>query len=515
MVPPKLKRVAALGKARVIILVQLVTIFSAGCTRPLLPAGTLTFMVDRPPPTLNPRQSIDATGQRIGALLFRALTRADSNLTPQADLATDWEVLERGKLWKFRMKPNVLDQAGQPITAQDMAQCLENYVRGKPVSPLAAAFPYWTKALALKDTISIELRQPDVYLADNLSALKFFRLAGTSDPCVEPKPHDLIIGSGGYRATPWIMHPEAEIQLLPVLTQAGARPLRFTFVPDDNVKVLNLMRGSVDGIENLTLTKTKWAQVHLADRYRFLERKGVVSAYLAFNLADPVLANRAVRRAIALAIPREEIVREKLFGFCQPSRGLLAPLLSESFPVDFSYDPAQSIRLLDQAGYRADKNGVRLKFKFKTTPVREGYETALIFQDALRKIGIELELDLVEPAVFIASIKKRKFQMYASRWVGIANGSILYRTLYSESPDNRVSYRDAEMDQWLNQANSEPEAAKRKVLLAKVQRNMAEDLPYFPLWYWDNLLILKKELGGLTAEELSLSGALEPLTHLR
>lgn len=63
---------------------------------------------------------------------------------------------------------------------------------------------------------------------------------------------------------------------------------------------------------------------------------------------------------------------------------------------------------------------------------------------------------------------------------------------------------------------SEPDSAKRLVLLKKVQKKMAEDLPYFPLWYWNNAVIIRRELASqLSPEALSLSGAYDPLAVVR
>src|SRR5262249_13542298 len=148
-------------------------------------------------------------------------------------------------------------------------------------------------------------------------------------------------------------------------------------------------------------------------------------------------------------------------------------------------------------------------------PVREGIETALIVQDSLKKIGVQITLDVVEPAVFYASVKKGKFQLYSGRWVGVPDGSIFLKTLRSGQTDNRVGYSDPEMDAWLDQASSEMYTVRRIELMKKVQIKMGQDLPYFPLWYWNNALILRKDLGGIQASELSRSGSFEPLSAVR
>ena len=67
----------------------------------------------------------------------------------------------------------------------------------------------------------------------------------------------------------------------------------------------------------------------------------------------------------------------------------------------------------------------------------------------------------------------------------------------------------------LDQAISEMDLTKRTALMRQVQQRMAEALPYFPLWYWNTALIMRKGLTGLEPGQLSLSGALGPLARLR
>jgi ABC-type transport system substrate-binding protein len=139
----------------------------------------------------------------------------------------------------------------------------------------------------------------------------------------------------------------------------------------------------------------------------------------------------------------------------------------------------------------------------------------MMIREALSKVGIQVELEVVEPGVFLAAIKRGQYQLFSSRWIGVADGSILYRTLRTGEPRNRVGYSNPKMDRILEQAISEPDPRKRIPLLKSAQSLMAEDLPYFPLWYWRNALIVRKELAAKAqAITLSLSGALDPLIYL-
>ncbi len=475
----------------------------------------LRILMDQAPVTLNPRMALDASGQRINALVFRGLTRIDANLNPQPDLASGWETRDSGRIWEFRVRPGLKDHSGQPITPQKIAACLESYHHGKPFSPLSAAFPFWVSTESTEKSVILKLKNPDPYLARNISLLRYFTTAGEKEPCLNPKPEQAVIGSGNFKPLVWNPAPEGEMTLVSVEPSLGLRPLRLLFVEDDNMKALKLLHGEVDAIQSaISLTKTHWIQQTQSDHFTVLTREGVGVSYLAFNLRDPILAKKNVRIAIAEAIDREGIARDKFFGFASVAGGLLSPLLPENYQAHYDYNPRHSEKLLDEAGFSRGPDGIRLHLHYKTTPVREGVENALIFQDQLKKIGIDLIIDVVEPAVFFASIRKGACQLYSSRWLGVADGSILYRTLRTAQLSNRGQYHNPEVDRLLDQAIVELDLSKRAALLRKAQEIASKDLPFFPLWYWKNALILRKGIDGITADQLSLSGALEPLTHL-
>lgn len=471
--------------------------------------------MDQNPATLNPRATLDAAGQRINALLFKGLTRIDADLHPQPDLSEGWEVLDSGKTWKFRIRERLTDHSGQAITPARIASCLEQYRDGKPISPLKGAFPNWIGTESDGRHVTFRLKHPDPYLNRNVSLLRYYTTGNPDEPCRELAGTSPV-GSGRYKAERWDISPEHRLLIRPLAEPNNAPEIEFQFVHDENTKALKLVRGEIDVVQNaLSLTKTRWLQKEYSGRFEVLERDGVTVSYLAFNLRDPILKQKPVRQAIALAIDRETIVNTKFQRFTKVAGSLLAPVLPESHSTRFEFDPRRAEKLLDDAGFPRRKGGARLTLRFKSTPVREGIENALILQDMLGRIGIRLVIDVVEPAVFFASIRKGAFQMFASRWLGVADGSILYNTLHTGHALNRVAYSDPEMDRLLEAAALEPKVQARLPLLRRVQEKMAEDLPYLPLWYWNTALITRKGITGLTANELSISGALEPLTRLR
>lgn len=470
------------------------------------------------PSSFNPRSTLDANGQRILSLVFSALIRIDLNLEPIPDQAQSWSTvsLTDGKVkWVFRLKDSLVDHKLQKITARDWVECLDNYRVGKPTSALIGSFPQWIETREGPDgTVELITRGFDPYLPRNLSALKFFRVPGESKACAEPsnRGDSELVTSGRYRFERWPKQLEDPLTLLPWGNEhaPNAPPLVFNWVVDDHARLLKILRGDVDAsLTTLSLTKTEWLRKNHASHLNFVDRDSTRINYVAFNQRHPLLKDRRVRQALALAIPREAVARYKLLGYATLVSSLLAPELPEAVRLDYPYDLSKARALL------AEAQVPHLKLRYKTTPVREGIEFAQILQNEWKKIGVSLELDVVEPAVFLQAARKGEFEVYSSRWLGVADGSILYRTLRSGLPDNRVGYSNPEVDRWLDEASHEPKLERRQSLLGQVQRQMLTDLPYFPLWTYRSTLITSPRLLPLTPNSISLSGSFETLVHLR
>lgn len=477
-------------------------------------SAALRILLHAPPLTMNPRAAVDANGQRLGSLIFRAPTRMNVNLLPEPDLAESWSISKDGKQIRFRLREGMTDHGGQPITTARMVECLEQYRAGKPTSALQGGYPTWTGTKfdpKQPREFLIELSRPDPYFLNNASLLRYFRSDGNSVPCSEPQ--GAVIGSGPYRPDVWENAPQYELVLNRLQGDEGSSRLWFSFIRDDSTRALKLLRGEIDVVQNgLSLAKTRWLLKNYGDRFDLVERSGVNVSYLAFNHADPILKRLEVRQAIAHAIDRKAFIQHKMFGFGEEAGSFLSPLLPENYGVQVTFDPALSEKLLDAAGYKRGSDGVRLRLKYRTTTAREGQEQALVYAQMLKKIGIELDIEVVEPALFLSAIHKGRFQLYAGQWIGVSDGSIFFRSLRTGQARNRVGYSDPEMDKLLDGALTETDSKKRAVLLVQVQKRMMDQMVYLPLFFWRNAVITRK---GAWVPEISLSAGLDPLARIR
>jgi peptide/nickel transport system substrate-binding protein len=62
---------------------------------------------------------------------------------------------------------------------------------------------------------------------------------------------------------------------------------------------------------------------------------------------------------------------------------------------------------------------------------------------------------------------------------------------------NRGHYRNPRIDALLDQIRTETDREKRKALCSEVQKILADDLPYLPLWFTDVVSVNRRSLGDL------------------
>jgi peptide/nickel transport system substrate-binding protein len=479
------------------------------------PARPLKLVVDQAPLTLNPRMSLDGSGQRIGAMIFSGLTRINARFEIEPDLARSWKSDSSMKRWVFTLDPSKKDHSGQPIRPEDVLRCLEEYRAGKPRSLVGANFTRWKSTRLLPNqSLEVQLEESDPYFPKNATLLKFFRWGVDKVPCSEPAPGAQIIGSGPLRPEKWDLQPHDQIKLLPI-DPHKTRPLHLYFVRDELARLLRVLRGNVDGgLNSMSLSKHAWLLKTRPDDFKLIQQEGANVQYLAFNLTHPILAKKEVRQALSMAVDRKSYCEQKSFGYLTPVGSFLSPILPEALQIQTAFNPEKAEQLLDASGYPRGQDGVRFTLKYKTTPLRDGFEIAQFVRENLKRIGVRVELETVEPALLIAAVRAGNYEMHSSRWIGVSDASILWRTLHSSSKSNRARYKVPEVDRMLDAAMSEADPHQRTELMKKIQHRMAEDLPYAPLWIWNSQFVIRKDRAAeFSASQISPSAALEPLTR--
>ncbi|HEX6185238.1 MAG TPA: ABC transporter substrate-binding protein [Pyrinomonadaceae bacterium] len=136
-----------------------------------------------------------------------------------------------------------------------------------------------------------------------------------------------------------------------------------------------------------------------------------------------------------------------------------------------------------------------LKVNAASAPTRQ---YAGIIQDQLKQVGIPCEIETVEFNTLLDQQTKGQFQLTTGRWVGGNQDPVYLNDLFrTGSFRNRGRYSNPELDKILEEAISTTDRAKAKELYVRAQEITSRELPQFPLWYSDQMVVARKNVQNL------------------
>ena len=288
--------------------------------------------------------------------------------------------------------------------------------------------------------------------------------------------------------------------------------MRFEVVPDTITSALELEKGSADAASNV-LTPDMVYALRDAPGLETASGPGSNVWYLNFNVADPALRDKRVRQAVALAMDREAIVAALWRGDARLAETLLPEgewaAATDAEMAHYPHDPARAAKLLEEAGFAAGRDGVRLRLTLKISQDETTRLLAAVLQQQLRAAGIELKIRSAEFGTFYADVTHGAFQMYILKWIGSNEDPDIYRYMDSSGSfppkgANRGHYVNARVDALLAKAAAESGPAseveaRRRAEYVEVQQILAEELPAIPLWFPDNVVVHTRRLQGVVS----------------
>lgn len=478
----------------------------AACSSASNDAHTLHFLIESSPNNLDLRQGTDAQSERVGGLIYDALARKDDHFNLQPWLATGWERPD-ALTWIFHLRSGVRFHDGKPMTADDVAWSIRSMTDGTIASAKGGSFAEVAN-ITVRDplTVAVTTKKPDAGLLFNLSDGLFGIVekgAGRSEG-LHP------VGTGPYRFVSQVQDKEVVVERNPDYW-AGAPKIervRFEVVPDTITAALEMKKGSSD-IESNVLTLDMVHALQGLPHLQTVSTPGSIVVYANFNVNDPALRDRRVRQAIACAIDKPPLIAALWRGQAQPAETLLPAghwaAASETQLPQYPHDVAQAIKLLDAAGFKPDRDGIRLRFTLKTSTDETTRLLAQAMQQQLRAAGIALTLRPAEFGTFYADITKGAFQMYMLRWIGSNEDPAIFRNAYASDRfppkgANRGRYANPRVDALLADAAATADDATRTRDYVEVQQILATDLPSIPLWYVNTTVVHTTRLTGVTLD---------------
>ncbi len=308
------------------------------------------------------------------------------------------------------------------------------------------------------------------------------------------------IGTGPYKFESW--DSGSEIALTRNEDYWGVpaylEQIRIRFITDDTARLTALKSGDIDF--NARLNSNQFANQTSGAAFDAQLAKSKFSipqlSYIVWNPMRTFFADRRVRQAMTMLIPRQDIIDNLRFGLGRIGVSNFSPG-SPDFNTSIEpwpYDPARAVELLDEAGWIdhdgdgiRDKDGEKFSFEFLGSAGSVFTDQLLpILKDELGQVGIEMTERRLEFTVVIENVRDKRYDAYAGAWLADLQQDP-YQLWHSDSiadrGSNYGSFSNAEADRLMEEARLEFDPELRKALYWRFQEILHEEQPYTFMLY--------------------------------
>jgi peptide/nickel transport system substrate-binding protein len=492
---------------RVLLSLLVLGLISTACQRP--PASSdpvFVFARGADSQKLDPADVDDGESIKVLGNICEGLVRFKTGTAEiEPCLATSWTISPDGLTYTFHLRKNVRFHDGTALDANTAAfSFLRQMDKSNPAHLKQATFAYWSamysmvKSVRALDADTLEFRLKETH-APFLANLAIFPAYLISPKFIDQR-HP--VGTGPFRFVEWVPDEMIRLEANPDYWDGPPRiqKLIFTVVPDSATRLIQLQTGQVQGMDGIDPN-----DLPVIDRdpsLKLVTADGLNVCYLAFNCMKPPLDDRNLRRLIAAAINKHDLVNAVYRGAGTVAKNPLPPFLPgyndailESLPRSDAPRsvPSRPLRLEVMTNPRP----------YLPNPIR----AAEMIKADLAKVGILVEIVPNEWGSHLSRTSHGEHEMALLGWVG-DNGdadNFLYVLLDKDTATlgsalNICFWQDDPYHDLMMAARRELDPQKRAAIYHQAQEIVFEEAPLVPLAHAKALAACRATVDGMHFE---------------
>ncbi|MDQ2865685.1 MAG: peptide ABC transporter substrate-binding protein [Candidatus Eremiobacteraeota bacterium] len=527
----------------------LAALIIAGCSKTGGPENTGAHTWSRPgvfrfaeagePRNLVPEFGSSSYSGDLSMFIFSYAVRYDQSSNPVPDAVTEVPTVENGDVskdgltLKYRLRRNIKWHDGAQLDCNDLKftwqvimnphnnvnttdgfkdvrsiDCSDRFVAVVHMQRLYA--PYLQQLWGVNGNAPILPRHLLGSLNDDKGSMNTAPYLG--------KP----VGSGPFSFVSWQRGSQIRLKAYPdfYFGKPKLNEVIYRVMPDENTMETQLQTHEIDMVARGSAINSQRYQSLANDHNNGLILDALPSfiySHIDFNLRHPIVNDLAVRRALAYATNRPEILNKVLHGFGTLADTDQSPVLSWAYTNDivkYPYDPARGRALLDADGWKTGpdgvraKNGQRLEFNLSTqTESTYGHAVQTVLQHEWRDVGVAVDVKNAPTNQFFDNnpatgvLQGGHYDAAIFSWVAAADpdDSPLYTTKnFAPQGQNNLFWSNPKVDAAAAAALGTLDRNKRKAYYKIVQQQMALDVPTIIMYFWKDIYLYNNDLKGFT-----------------
>ena len=429
-------------------------------------ARDITVGMALEPPGLDPTAGAASAIREVTyANVFEGLTRFGPDGSVQPGLARSWDISEDGLEYTFHLAEGVTFHDGAPMTAEDVKFSLDRARAEGSTNAQPQLFRAIDTVEVIDDTTArVTLEEPDGAFLFNMAWGDAVILSPDTADDNASNP----VGTGPFTFSRWVQGDRVELERNPDYwgDEVALTGATFKFISDPNAAFAAMMAGDIDAFPNFPAPETL-SQFEADPRFEVIVGSTEGQTLLSMNHAHEALSDVRVRRALAHAINRQDIIDGAMFGYGTPIGTHFAPHHPDY--VDLTdltpHDPELARELLAEAGHA---EGLELRLMLPPpTYARRGGE---ILASQLRDVGVQTQTTNLEWAQWLEQVFTGKdFDLTI-----ISHTEPMDIDIYAR-PDYYFQYDSPEFQALIEEWRATTDPEQRSALIQDAQRHIAED----------------------------------------
>jgi oligopeptide transport system substrate-binding protein len=478
------------------------------------------------PEDLDPQIVTGTIEHHIILALFEGLvSKHPATLVPMPGVAESWTISTDNKTYTFKIRSNARWSNGDALTAQDFVYSWQRILSPRLGSEYAYML-YFIKngkqfhnaeitdfsqvgVQALDQyTLKIELENPTPYflqLLDHHSLYPVHKATiekfGAMDEHGTPWTRaGNLVSNGAFMLEAWEVNKMVSVKKNPHYWDAGVVRLnQINFYPvNDLITEERMFRsGQLHATLNGYMAVEKIAVYREENPELIHIIPGYATYYYEFNTTRKPYDDVRVRRALAMAIDRQQIIDKVVKGGQTPAYTITPPDPNGYKPeAAIEFDLVKAKQLLAEAGYPDGKGFPKVELMYNT--LENHQKIAVAIQEMWKNnLNIDVELMNLEWKVYLEARSNLEHQIARAGWLAdYVDPSNFLELMTSYNGNNHTGWKNASYDQFLKEAAATPTQEQRFALFQQAEQILVDQMPIIPIYFYSDINLVQTSVQG-------------------
>jgi len=457
--------------------------------------------------TLDPVRSAGTPAEMVRRHLYEGLVYADPQNRIHPLLAERWEVSKDGLTWTFYLRKGVKFHDNTSFTAHAVKKSFDRLLDLGVGSNRRYMYTFIDQVKVIDDyTVQFVTKEVKANFLNLMTESGAYPISVAALEKYGKEIADQPCGTGPFRLSKKVTGEYVILTRFDDYWRGKPRlsEIKFVTVPEESTRVTMLENGEADFIVNCPPQDMK--RLETDKTMAIIREQSNRVAHIGLNTKRAPFDQMKVRQALNYAVDRELIVRGVCGGIGIPAKSIIAPATWGYAAVSpYTYQLGKAQELLAEAGL---SKGFKAKLWTPQGRYFRDKETALAVAGQLRKIGVELDVEVIDWGQYLKELKLglnegNRVEAYMLGWESVTGeASYILNTVFASknmAPTgwNTMFYSNKRIDE-INEVGSKTlDEKKRAELFREAQEIAVREAPWIPLYVYEQIHAQRADLKGI------------------